>query len=172
MRPTILAFALLFHVGALAENNTSDPQTVQTLLTEVRQLRHDLEAVASTIQRVQITMFRLQSQTVLLDRASERVGQARTRCQGMQLEHQQLTSQMEEVRKGGVPVRDSLDQQSPAMRLASLQSSLQDLAAEEQRCQVEQAEAEGRFRMEQAKMNDLEDQLDRLDRALSAVPGK
>jgi hypothetical protein len=40
------------------------------------------------------------------------------------------------------------------------------------RCQAEQAEAESQLRIEQNKMNDLQDQLDKLDKALSAYGAK
>ena len=42
------------------------------------------------------------------------------------------------------------------------------IANEEQQCQAEQADAEIQFRSEQAKMIDLQDQLDNLDRVLAS----
>ena len=50
-----------------------------------------------------------------------------------------------------------------------LKSSVEMWDTQEQQCQVEQADAETQFRAGQAKMNDLQDQLDNLDKALAAT---
>jgi hypothetical protein len=39
---------------------------------------------------------------------------------------------------------------------------------QDQQCRVEQADAEAQFRTEQAKMDDLQNQLDNLDKVLAA----
>jgi len=48
-----------------------------------------------------------------------------------------------------------------------LKASDEIWASEEQECQIEQTEAETQFRAEQAKMSDLQAQLDKLDRLLA-----
>jgi hypothetical protein len=93
------------------------------MLTEIRQLRHDLQTTAATIQRVQIVMYRLQAEAALMDRATQRLDQARAGCSQGQMQRKRLAAQIEQ--------------------------------------------AETQFRVEQATMNDLQAQLDKLDRLLA-----
>jgi predicted secreted protein len=64
------------------------------------------------------------------------------------------------------------EQKAAEQMLANLKSGLEMFAGEEQQCQVERADAENQFRSEQAKMNDLEDQLDKLDKLLAGYASK
>jgi hypothetical protein len=60
----ILIFCLMLAVKtapADAQSVSPDPQ-VQTMLTEIHELRQDLRIIAATIQRVQIVMCRHQTQ--------------------------------------------------------------------------------------------------------------
>src|SRR5215472_12911342 len=82
MRTSIhhLSIFLLTVAAGVAQTPPTDSQLTQTLLSEVRQLRIDLQSAAATIQRVQIVMYRLQSESSVLDRATQRSEQARGAC--------------------------------------------------------------------------------------------
>ena len=56
--------------------------------------------------------------------------------------------------------------------LPQLKANLEMWTNEEQQCQVREAEAETQSRAEQAKLNELQDQLDKLDRVLAGSTGK
>ena len=55
---------------------------------------------------------------------------------------------------------------------SQFKSALEGLAREERECQVEQAGAENQSRTDEAKMNDLQDQLDRFDKFLAGIGRK
>jgi|HubBroStandDraft_6_1064221.scaffolds.fasta_scaffold85359_1 hypothetical protein len=55
--------------------------------------------------------------------------------------------------------------------ISRLQSSLETFTGEARPCQVERMDAETQFHSEQAKMNELQGQLDQLDQVL-ARPGR
>jgi chromosome segregation ATPase len=98
--------------------------------------------------------------------------QARASCTQTEWQRKMFTSQIEQVDARKRNVQSSSDQNAAEAQLSQLNLSLQQLASQEQKCQVEQVEAEAQFRAEQAKMNDLQDQLEKLDNALSGFGGR
>src|SRR4051812_12634169 len=168
MRLKLVCLAILFLKStARAQSVPPDAQITQAMLLEVRQLRQDLQSAASTIQRVKIAMFRLQTGAVLLDRASQRVDQARAGCAGVELQRKEITREIAQAEARKRNSQNSAEQNLVDTRLSQLRSSFDQLAAQEQECQIERVEADTQFRIEQAKMNDLQNQLEKLDRALS-----
>src|SRR6202158_2581970 len=86
MRQTFLLILLVSGIPAatLGQAPASDAQTLQALLTEVRELRRDLRASLARIQVVQILLSRLQTQQAVVTRASDRLNDARSRLAGAQ----------------------------------------------------------------------------------------
>ena len=168
MRLKLVCLAiLLLKTTATAQSASPDSQMNQAMLAEVRQLRQDLQSAAATIQRVQIAMYRIQAESTLLDRATQRLDQARATCTGSEWQRKMITSQIEQADTRKRNSQSSSDQHAAEEQLSQLKSSLDQLANQEQQCQVEQVDAEAQFRVEQARMNDLQDQLEKLDKALS-----
>jgi hypothetical protein len=170
MRLKLVCLAiLLLKTTATAQNAPTDlqlnpAQLNQAMLLEVRQLRLDLQTAVANIQRVQIAMYRIQAQGNLLDRATQRVEQARGSCAGTEWERKRLTTQIEQLE---ATRRSSSDQAGSEAQILQLKSMLEQAASREQECQVERIDAETQFRAEQAKMNDFQDQLERLDKTLA-----
>jgi hypothetical protein len=108
MRLTVYCVLLLLETTASAQPAAEDLKMTQSMLTEVRQLRQDLQTAAATIQRVQIVMYRLQAQASQLDRATQRMEQARAACSGAQWQQKMITSQIEQAEPGGVTRRAPL----------------------------------------------------------------
>lgn len=155
-----------------AETPAPDSQMTLALLAEIRQLRLDLQTAAATIQRVQIGMYRLQAQSVQLQRARERLEQARNTCKGMEWQRKNISTQVEQAEALKRNAQNPSDQQRAQQMFAQIQLETASLATQEQECQVEQADAEAQFRNEEGKMNDLQDRLDRLDRVLASYGQK
>src|SRR5437660_8791303 len=82
-------------IPAMAQSASPDTQLTQALLTEIRQLRQDLQTTAVTIQRVQIVMYRLQAETAAVNRATQRLDDARTRCNQAQTQHKMMNTEVE-----------------------------------------------------------------------------
>jgi chromosome segregation ATPase len=163
---------LLISGAAVAQPASSESQVTQTMLAEIRQLRSDLQTTAATIQRVQIVMYRLQSEATVLDRATQRLDQARTACNQAQTQRKMFANQIDQAEARKRSSQNPLDQKAAEEMLSNLKSSVEMFDTEEQQCQVERADAENQFRTEQAKMNGLEDQLDKLDRVLAGHASK
>jgi chromosome segregation ATPase len=143
----------------------------QALLGEIRQLRQDLQMTAAAIQRVQLVMFRMQSATETFNRATQRLNEARNACTWLEPQRKMLLVQIEhaETRQRTAP---SVDEQRLGVGVAQLKAQLDALATRQQECHSELIDAENQHRAEQAKMNDIQYQFDKLDRALADLGHK
>src|SRR5690242_11614744 len=137
---------LLIFPAAFAQSGTSDSPVTQVLLTEVRQLRQDLQATAAMIQRVQIVMYRLQAGSVQLDRVKERLDEARGQCEQAQAQRKYVTTAIEQAEARKRDAQNSGTEKAAEASLSQLRSSLEMWAGREQQCQVEQVEAETQVR--------------------------
>jgi chromosome segregation ATPase len=156
----------------LLAQTPGDDSLAQAMLAEIRQLRSDLQTAAATIQRVNIVMFRIETQAGVVEHATQRVDQIRMQCNQAQANQKMFANQVEQAEANGHSLEDAVMEQSFGRNLANLKSALAELAVEIPRCQAEQAEAENQLRNEQNRMNDLQDQLEKLDKALSAYAAK
>ena len=157
---------LLISPAAFSQTSSTDSQTLQALLTEVRQLRQDLRTTTVAAQRVQILLHRLQGQEASVARVQRRVDEAQSNLAQQQFELKRLTSE--------IKLREDMQSntQNPAERkdleelLPRLKAELESQKNAEQQWQTKQVDAEQDLRTEQAKLNVLQDQLDRLDKSL------
>jgi hypothetical protein len=169
MRPklTCTFILLLTCTGAFAQNPAPESAMAQAMLAEIRQLRSDLQTTATTVQRIQIVMYRLQSEAVVLERATQRVEQARSICNRSQSQRKLLTAQIERAEARRRNAQNAAEQKEMDEAINNLRSSAEMWNTEEQQCQIELADAEAQSRAEQAKMSDLQERLDKLDRSLA-----
>jgi len=159
---------LLTAMSATAESPATDAQ----MLAEVRQLRQDLRTAAATIQRVQIVMFRLQVQGAALEGARQRMENAHFACSQAPMQRQNAMSQLDEAQARKRNAQSPAEQRVAEAILSQLNSQIEMAAKQEQDCQAPRVEAETEVRNEEAKMNDLQDQLERLDKTLAGYGRK
>jgi hypothetical protein len=169
MRRTLICFAglLLRATVVVAQTAPADSQMTQAVLSEIRQLRQDLQATAAIIQRVQIVVYRIQAQDTLLDRATQRLEMARNLCKGSEMQRTHFTAQIERTEAAKRNAQNSAERQAAEEMLANLKSTAEMFASEAGDCQRDQVDAEIQVRAEQAKMSELQDQLDKLDKVLA-----
>jgi hypothetical protein len=153
--------------AAVAQPASPDSPISESMISEIHQLRQDLKNTAATVQRVQIAIYRLQAQTAAVDRATQLLDQARSQCKQQEAQRKIVATQIEqaEARKQGS--QNPSDQQAIEEMLSYHKSAAATQAAEGQQCQAQEIDAETRFQTEQAKMNELQEQLDHLDRDLA-----
>ena len=164
-----LLLTLLAILPAAAQTASPDAQLTLALLNEIRALRQDLQNTAVTIQRVQIVMYRLQAQTALVTRATQRLDDARNRCTQSQNMRKMMTTQIEQMEGTIRDTQNPVERKQAQDRLPMLKSNLENYTNEEQQCHSRESDADSQLRAEKAKMSDLEDQLDKLDKVLSSV---
>jgi hypothetical protein len=165
MRRAILL--LSFAIPALAQNASTDTQLTQALLTEIRLLRQDLQTTAVTIQRVQIVMYRLQAQSVAMNRATQRLDEARRNCNQAQSQHKMMASEVERNEEKLRNTQNPTERKQLEDMVARIKSNLEMWTTQEQQCHTAEADADTQYRAERAKTTELEDQLDKLDKLLA-----
>jgi chromosome segregation ATPase len=170
MRVLTIILIALFLAGAVsAQTASNDSQMTQTLINEIRQLRLDLQATAAVVQRAQILMYRLQVESGLLARATQRLDEARNRCSSLQSNIKSYNMQIEQyetrARTSQVPA-EAKNFEDNANRMKAM---LAQLTNEEQQCQPRQIDAQSQLQAAQARVDDFQSQLDRLDKLLAGV---
>ena len=87
MRRVYFLIFVVFVVTAAAfgQTSSSDSQTLRALLSEVRELRHELQSSLTRIQSAQILLSRLQIQEVAVTRASQHLDDARSKLAEVQV---------------------------------------------------------------------------------------
>jgi len=152
---------LLFVVPGFCQTSMKESDTLQALLAEVHQLRQDIEAMTVASQRVQIAMYALQMQDAAVARATQRLDDAHNRCSGLEADRAHKAAEIQRL-EGGVTAGTLGDIDAKAV-----QSALPQWKSVE-------GEASGQLRNDQAKLADLQDRIDRLDKTLEklATAGK
>jgi hypothetical protein len=124
MRRILICFAalLLRTTGVVADTTPLDSQMTQAVLTEIRQLRQDLQATAAVIQRVQIVVYRIQAEESKLDRATQRLETAREVCKSHEMQRKYLATQIERAEASKRSAQNASDRQAAEEILARLRS--------------------------------------------------
>jgi chromosome segregation ATPase len=167
-RILICIFCLFISTTTRAQSPT-DSQTLQALLSEVRQLRQDLQTTTAAAQRAQILLYRLQAQQSVVKRLQERVDDTRSKLAQIQSEQKMRTvtiKQFEDRRNSDTP---SNEQKDLEVTLANIKARFEAVTNNEQEFQAQLIDAESQLRVEQAKLGGLEDNLDRLEKTLENV---
>jgi chromosome segregation ATPase len=163
---------VLTSLPLMAQTPPAELPTPQAMLAEIRQLRSDLQIAAAMIQRVNIVMFRLQTQAGVIDRLTQRIDQVHAQCEQAQSTQKMFAGQLEATQSESGSAQDARAQKNFERNVANIKSALMELTIEVPRCQAEQALAETELRGEQNKMNELQEQLEKLDKALAVYGGK
>src|SRR3954454_25274296 len=77
-----MCLVLIFSIAAVpafCQTAPTDSQTLQAILSEIRQSRHELQTNNATTVRAQIALYRLQRQDEVLAQANQRLSNAKLR---------------------------------------------------------------------------------------------
>jgi chromosome segregation ATPase len=166
----ILSLMVTSTVPTFSQSAPSESQTLQGILAEVRQLRHDLETTSAMAARAQIAIYRVQQENEAVDRATQRVSEARQRVEQLEDARNHKAQNSEQDRASVTAATSpSAQQEVEEVALPQLTSELEHLEIQEQQARAEQAKAERQLRDELAKLDRLNDLLDRYDNALEKV---
>jgi hypothetical protein len=145
---------------------SSETTLTQTLVNEIHALRQDIEAITVASQRVQIALYRLQSQTALMAAAQQRLDAARIRTKDVQSARTETENRLHTFEETVQGTQDPVQKKAFEQELQQGKLRLEQLITEEGQRHSAEAEAESQFRAEQARLADLQALLDRLDKAL------
>lgn len=172
MRTVAFAVMLLVASNGFCQTPLKEPDTLQSLLVEVHQLRIDIEAMTVASQRVQIALYELQMQDAAVTRARQRVDNEHNRCLGLEGNRQHTAAEIQRLESS---LSSGALQESEAKviqpRVKEMKSALDTQAAEVQACQTAEAEASGQLQKDQVKLVETQERIDRLDKTLENVGG-
>jgi hypothetical protein len=165
-RPLFLLGFLLVASTALGQAPSTDSQTLQALLTEVRQLRQELQSNSAAAQRTQILFFRLQTQQTAVARASQRVDDARAKLAETQATRKNLEGEAKRAQDSLEHVDNVAERKSQEDMIRYFKRRIEASGEEEQQRLAKQIEVEDLLRIEQAKLDEFQARLDELDKTL------
>src|SRR5215470_185509 len=158
---------LVVSTPALGQANSKDSQTLQALLTEVRQLRQDFEASTLATSKIQILLYRLQTQNTAVARLSRSVEDAHADVNQIEDARTKLTA---DIKQHEDFINDTAnasgDRKAVEDALPGLKEKLLGLDNQLQRAQDKESDARGQLSSQQAKLEKLEADFDRLEKSL------
>ena len=171
MRTWLFGLCLLFvSASGLGQSTATESQGMQALVAEVRQLRMDLQTSNGYALKAQILLQRLQFQQAAVARVSERLSDAHSRLADMQRHRTEVAATLKRFEEALENTEASEDRKRFQGEISARKQELEALAAVEQQRQAAEMEAEEQLRTEQAKLNELEERVDRLEKALDNNP--
>jgi len=145
---------------------------MQALVAEVRQLRKDLQASNGNALKAQILLYRLQFQGEAVMRATQHLNDARGMLADTQRRLKETSDNLKRFEEYLENNTESAaaDRKQVQYEVSRNKAELENLAAEEQQRQTAELQAEEQLRTEQAKLGELEDRVDRLEKDLTSNP--
>ena len=172
MKRNAIAVILFLALEAVSQTPRKEPDVLQSLLTEVHGLRQDIQAMTVASGRAQIAMSSLQIQDAAVARSSGRFESIRTKCSDLEFNRQHMAGDVQRLENHvstGTP-EDNKETKTIENVLPQLKVDLEARTTELQACQAREAEASGQLQNDQARLAELQDRIDRLDRSLQQPP--
>jgi len=163
--PFLPLILLVVSTPALGQTISKDSQTLGALLTEVRQLRQDFEATALVTHKLQILLYRLQTQDTTVARLSRRVDDAHAEVNQLKNERDKLAGEIKQDEDFvSSNLNTSGDRKAVEDALPGLKEKLASLDDQLQQAQIEESTAQDQLRSQQARLERLEADFDRLEK--------
>jgi DNA repair exonuclease SbcCD ATPase subunit len=170
MRRAFFSMMALLAISActFGQAASSDTQTLQALLREVRALRQELRASLNRTQNMQILLARFQVQEGVVAKASDRLNESRQKVFDIHVHQKELAVEAKRL-------EDELNSAETPQQQADLQERIKrakselDLAGNiAQQQQTTEIQAEQQLRAERDKLGAIESQLDELIRVMGS----
>jgi chromosome segregation ATPase len=167
LRISSVALVFLFFVPAApCQKVDRESEPLQALLSEIRQLRQDLQVAAIAARRAQIVIYRLHEQEMAVERATERLENANSALAQIQMQHKYNAENLKRLEENKDRFENEQERKQYTDEMSNIKDREEALQAQEQEWQLNQLELEQQLKIEQAKLQQLQDQLDRLDKDL------
>ncbi|MBS1828861.1 MAG: hypothetical protein JST93_26395 [Acidobacteria bacterium] len=172
MRQLLVPFLFAVLCPAWAQAQSSSDALMQTLISEVRQLRLALERSTIVVPKIQMTLQRVQLQQDAVSRASRDLDAARNQLTRSADEQMHLSVEMKRAEAVVAQEQDPLRRKDFEGRVAALKTSLDQMAATQAEQRVREGDLGVRLNYERAKLEELNDRLNTLERSLDSPQPK
>jgi chromosome segregation ATPase len=167
LRSAVLALSLfLFSSSAHGQATPTESPTLQAVLAEIRQLRQDLQTSAIAARRAQILIYRLHVQEDAVANVSQRLDEAKSSIEQLRARRKYQEIQIKRYEDMKDQPENAAQRKQFEDEITELKAQMEASVPEEQEAQVRETELEQQSRIEQAKLGQLQDELDRLDQAV------
>ena len=151
-------------------------QTMQALLYEVRQLRLAIQRSNLSAYHAQVIIERMRSQQLSVDRLTDRLRETRDQIFNWKMRTALEQSELQDRLKGmedslSEPV-DAITRRGREVDLEITKKKLGLMAQEEAWMREKESQLVGQLQIEQARLAELNEQLDALRRELETPPGE
>lgn len=160
--------SISFGQQPMCPDPTTERITIQNLLAEVRQLRLSVERSASLMPRMQLTLTRFQMQQERVDRIAGELKDFRSTMKQALSNKERAAAQIKELESQTGQI-DPQQRSQIEMTKKEFASQLEAWVQSEQQDRVQELELATRLQAEQAKLDDLSEQLNALDKKLQQV---
>jgi DNA repair exonuclease SbcCD ATPase subunit len=162
----LVSVLLCLCFAARGQAPSPDPQTLQTLLAEVRQLRLAIERSNQIGPRIQIAVERLKLQQEQVARVARQLDDLRRDLDKSRSEQGKAQQRIQALDSQATQAADPV--QRKGMEEASKELKLEVEQGEKslQQLQVREGELASQLQVEQGKLAELNDHLDQVERAL------
>jgi len=155
---------------ATGQTTSKDSQTLQALLTEVRQLRQDFEATVVVAHKMQVLIYRLQTQNTAVSRLLRNVDDAHAEVNQLGNERTKLATDIKQHEDFvSSNLNASGDRKVAEDALPGLKEKLASLDDQLQQVREKESAAQEQLRSQQAKLERLEADFDRLEKSLETT---
>ena len=131
----LFVILLLFPAVSPAQTASADTQTLQNLVNELHQLRQDLKTMATAMERGQILFHRLQIQQAAVDRAMQRLDDARAKLASVEANRKEVAASLKFLE--GKEAKSSTEQKDVEEVVAQFKARLEGYVSDEQEKQGE-----------------------------------
>lgn len=157
---------LFFVFSSTMLAQSTDAVTLQALLQEVRQLRQDLNGMTLVAQRMQILLYRVQLQDEVTKKAAQRYDQASAKVRDAERNRTEAMSDLKTAEENLASVRSPIERNSREDQVREMKRRVEMWSNDESGCRATEAVAASDLRSEQAKLSELQQRLDTVERQL------
>ena len=143
-------------------------QTLQALLGEVHQLRMALQQSTLSTYHAQITIERMKLQQQRVDRLQTQLGEFRNQLAKTRENLSWIPTSIKNLEVELARETDAAKRAEKEGRLQGLKAELEGMARMEQEQQAYETQLQSQLQIEQARLNELNERLDTLQRELEA----
>lgn len=172
--PLLLSFTLLLSPAfsfAQSSSTSTDSQTLQQLLREVRQLRQDVRTITVASERAQILLSREQMQQTAVENAQKEVDGAKANTEKADQRCRQLTRQIKYMTDADSEetTPNASERQRIEQEIEVSKTALEQANADDGKSQSAEMQANEKLQIEQSKLAAIQAELDQLDRNLQSL---
>jgi hypothetical protein len=155
--------ALFLAVPLFAQQPESN--LLQALISEVHQLRLSIERSNTVVPKMQITLTRIQMQQQKVEQRERELQAIRTKIDDAQAGRERMLTAQRQIDQQAAQSQDPAQKKQLEEAITAVRNSLEEQNLREQQGRAQESAAAGQLKVEQAKLQELEQQLDRLEKS-------